>query len=730
MCFVLLMRGAMKRRMATVALVVAAILVCSPIAQFAFAQPVPPTPREETMVLVEFLPGVWDKFNPFVPMGITDPTYEAVAQEYCVYINYATGEKIFWLITGYEYRDDYRTFIMHVRRGVTWNDGVPLTARDFKFTIEMVKNTPGLYWHEWANEWVDSIETPDDYTVVIRLKRPNPRFHYSFEGAWSFPVVPEHVWKGQDPLTFKNFPPVTTGPYKLYRVLPEQKMVVWVRRDDYWAAQLWGPDYLPKPKYVIRRYWTTADLEYKAWVEGLYDATHATNFFTKELLERGLAEGAPYTSYFLMFDPCPRGIWINCKKYPLSLPEVRWAFALALDRNLLTRYWIFDTVPAKYPWADWGALRKWAFPEIFEKNPLEFNLEKAAKILDDLGFKPGPDGIRVTPNGTRLSFVILIREPFIQHAFYAEHLAANLRKIGVEVVTKTMPTGPLVEALETGQFDMVAMWLCTGMPWNLDPYGLLEGFHSKYMKPIGERQLAGQWCRFSDPELDKIIDQLESIHPDDPRAVELARKGIEILWKNMPAIPVIETTYAMAWNTKYWVGWPTEENRYIETGVWWPQFLFIIFRLRPAKYIGGYTTVWFTDKVPEAFTFTGWDNVKYGPFKPGDTATIPVEDARLLIELGWATATPPVPKELEETVKALTRDLHALSTKVDTLSESVSNMVTRLSEEFASLRNSITTLIAINAISLLLLLVLVVLLLTRKPAAARPTEELKPPIGK
>lgn len=696
-------------------LIAAAFMASILLPHLAHAQPPIPTPREETVVLVEYLPGVWDKFNPFIPMGEADPTYEAIAQEYCIYINYATGERIFWLIEGYEYKDDFKIFIMHVRKGVTWNDGQPLTAKDFKFTIEMVKGTPGLYWHEWAAEWVESVEAPDDYTVVIRLTKPNPRFHYAFQGAWSFPVVPEHVWKGQDPLTFKNFPPVTTGPYELYKVIPEHNMVVWVRRDDYWAARLWGPDYLPKPKYIIRRYWTTADLEYKAWIEASWDCTHATNFFTRELLERGLREGAPYTSYYLMFDPCPRGIWINCKKYPLSLPEVRWAIALCLNRELLTKYWIFDTIPAKYPWADWGALRKWAFPEIFEKYPLEFNLEKASKILDDLGFKPGPDGIRVTPNGTRLSFVILVREPFMQHLFYAEHLASNLRKIGVEAIVKTMPSGPLVEAIETGQFDMVAMWLCTDMPWQLDPYGLLEGFHSKYMKPIGERQLAGQWCRFSDPELDKIIDQLESLSPDDPRAVELVKKGIEILWKNMPVIPVIETTYAMAWNTKYWVGWPTAENYYIMTGVWWPQFLFIIFKLRPSHYIGAYTTVWFTDKVPKNFNFTGWDNVKYGPFKPGDSATIPVDDARLLIELGWATATPPVPRELVATFEKISADVSALSSKIDT----VSTAVARLSEELGALRGTLTTLIAVNVICLVLLLGIIALLIRGKGTATK-----------
>lgn len=82
-------------------------------------------------------------------------------------------------------------------------------------------------------------------------------------------------------------------------------------------------------------------------------------------------------------------------------------------------------------------------------------------------------------------------------------------------------------------------------------------------------------------------------------------------------------------------------------------------------------------------------------------------------------------------VEALAGDVSPLSSKLDTLSGSVSSLAGKLSEEFAALRGSITTLIAIDAVCLLLLVVTVVVLLTRKPVV-RPAEEVKEvkPIGK
>ena len=77
---------------------------------------------------------------------------------------------------------------------------------------------------------------------MINLNKPNSRYMYPLVIGWEyhFAVVPEHIWKGQDPKTFTNYDtgqgwPVFTGPYKLVSTSGTQ--VVLDRRDDWWAVK-------------------------------------------------------------------------------------------------------------------------------------------------------------------------------------------------------------------------------------------------------------------------------------------------------------------------------------------------------------------------------------------------------------------------------------------------------------------------------------------------------------
>ena len=84
--------------------------------------------------------------------------------------------------------------------------------------------------------------------VVITTKRPAPGF--ADQTLSDLPILPKHIWEGQDPETFTNFDmskgwPIATGPYKLVSSTAQQK--VWDRRDDWWGAST-GFRTLPAPK--------------------------------------------------------------------------------------------------------------------------------------------------------------------------------------------------------------------------------------------------------------------------------------------------------------------------------------------------------------------------------------------------------------------------------------------------------------------------------------------------
>src|SRR5215472_16846466 len=80
----------------------------------------------------------------------------------------------------WSWQDNYRNVVFFLRKNVKWHDGQPFTSKDVKFTFDMVRGAPdaqGKLRLSPRKDWyanIDAIEAPDPYTVVFRLKRPQP----------------------------------------------------------------------------------------------------------------------------------------------------------------------------------------------------------------------------------------------------------------------------------------------------------------------------------------------------------------------------------------------------------------------------------------------------------------------------------------------------------------------------------------------------------------------------
>jgi peptide/nickel transport system substrate-binding protein len=89
------------------------------------------------------------------------------------------------------------------------------------------------------------------------------RVYVALKGAIT--IVPKHVFEKVDPLNFKNYPPIGTGPYKLVRAEPT--MTVFERRDDWWGTRVFGVR--PAPQYIVYANFGPED---GSWVwEGIAD---------------------------------------------------------------------------------------------------------------------------------------------------------------------------------------------------------------------------------------------------------------------------------------------------------------------------------------------------------------------------------------------------------------------------------------------------------------------------
>ena len=147
----------------------------------------------------------------------------------------------------WSWQDSYRNLVFFLRKDVKWHDGKPFTSQDVKFTFDMVREAPNAEGKLRINprkDWyanVDHIEAPDAYTVVFRLKRPQPSLLIMLASGYS-PVYAAHVPPAQYRTTC-----VGTGPFKLkeWRL---NEYIDYVKNPDYFVK---GRPYVDGLRYII-----------------------------------------------------------------------------------------------------------------------------------------------------------------------------------------------------------------------------------------------------------------------------------------------------------------------------------------------------------------------------------------------------------------------------------------------------------------------------------------------
>ena len=101
-----------------------------------------------------------------------------------------------------QYNADFTEMTAKLRKGIFWSDGVEFTADDVIATVMTQIKNPGMRFSAVLASNVASVEAPDPYTVVFKLKKPNSRFHANFTVRWGAVwILPKHVFeKVADPV--------------------------------------------------------------------------------------------------------------------------------------------------------------------------------------------------------------------------------------------------------------------------------------------------------------------------------------------------------------------------------------------------------------------------------------------------------------------------------------------------------------------------------------------------
>lgn len=130
-------------------------------------------------------------FNYLVPGTNRNQGAHQAMWEPLFILNYETGEIQPWIGLSFTPNDTLDVWTLTLREGVTWSDGVPFTADDVVFTIQMMLDdeTSTLAYAADMQQWVESIEKTGDLTVQFNLKGANPRFQLDyFLGQRDYPA--------------------------------------------------------------------------------------------------------------------------------------------------------------------------------------------------------------------------------------------------------------------------------------------------------------------------------------------------------------------------------------------------------------------------------------------------------------------------------------------------------------------------------------------------------------
>lgn len=227
------------------------------------------------------------------------------------------------LATKYEVSEDALTYTFTLRDNAVWSDGEKVTAADVLYTFNEIINNAYAFSSVFAN--VESIEAPDDYTIVFNMSAPDGSFVANLSWYGTF-ILPKHVLEGTDWMTNDEFSnhPVTCGPFK-FDVWNKGTDVQIVRDNNYWGEQ---KAYLDRVIYTVISDGSTM---YQAWQKGEIDEIGAFYIPTTDL--PGIIADTEHYYTVEQVWPSPWYIAFNLKEGPFADPLVREAIAYGVDRE-------------------------------------------------------------------------------------------------------------------------------------------------------------------------------------------------------------------------------------------------------------------------------------------------------------------------------------------------------------------------------------------------------------
>jgi peptide/nickel transport system substrate-binding protein len=486
----------------------------------------------------------------FNPILVTDSaSSQAVGDlfEGLVRINPVTTLPEPGLAQSWELGDGGKTITFHLRHDVKWSDGEPFTSRDVVFTMRVIYD-PKVPNSAVFSMTVDGqpikVEAPDDYTVVMRLPRPFAPLFYSI----GFGIIPAHVL--EPVYAAGNFnhtwgidtPPdklISLGAYQMDRYVAAQQ-IAFRRYPSYWMRDDHGGQ-LPRLHGQVLLIVSDQNTQYLRFKAGLTDVYSPRPEEVNGLREDGARlnitlkqVGIDTGSLFFAFNRNPR----HYIKDGVTDPRYKWftdrnfmrAMAHAVDKRGIINLCFHGLAVAAT--SDTSPENKIFYNPNLKDYDYDLNL--AAQILDEAGYRMLRPGVRGDPQGHPLVFNLTtntgvgVRDQMC--AIYKQDLA----RLGITVNYRPLEFVTLVKALDSSfDWDCVLIGFTGGLEPN-DGADFLRSSGNLHLWDPSQPKPATPW----EAEIDRLLDQGTTVMDQRQRAPFYWRIQ-EILHDELPIIETV-----------------------------------------------------------------------------------------------------------------------------------------------------------------------------------------------
>ena len=503
-------------------------------------------PPRGTLVVSQEQQASWVRnFNPLAPGGAQRWPTKAGIYEPMLVFNTVKGEYVPWLAVSHEWQPGHRVLRVKTREGVRWSDGAPFGARDVAFTFQLLRKFPAL---DGGGVWgfLQDVRVVDGNTVDFEFKKV---FVPGLDNLAPVPIVPEHVWsRVENPVTFPNENPVATGPFTEVRVFKNQLYELG-RNPHYWQPGKPEVDALRFPAYPGNE---------RSNLALVFDEVDWAGSFVPAI-DRVYVKRAPeHHRYWFPLVGGTIFLYANTRRPPFDDVRVRKAISMAIDRKLVVDVALYGYSRPADATGLCDAYARWKNPEIAASGTwTRHDVAAANALLDEAGFKRGPDGIRRMPDGRPWKYEILTVAGYSDWVRAAQVIARGLKAIGIDATVKNSDFSAWFQKLGEGRFDLSLGWSVDGPT----PYVFYRGLMTTTtVKPEGVTA-DRNWHRYGSPRGDALVAAFEGASdPAEQRRLsdELQRAFVD----EAPAIPLYPQPSWGEFNSRRFTGFPSAEDPY------------------------------------------------------------------------------------------------------------------------------------------------------------------------